>query len=363
MSHQPLLREFLERITWSLYEAYTEDYQERSLKDAAALRIQAWFRGVRVRRYLSYLNKAAVTIQKLWRGHLSRRQYRKELEAAVEEMRTGTYNRCAAQIQSAWRGYRSRRCRFNFYARKAYLHTVRVNGSFIREQLVAYEDEMNRKQVVEKETKERKQLLEWAKSHHFCLSTRAQPGVYSITGKKGSKLSDELLLAARPEMIRENIRRKPISCGPENTKTAVQCKETAVVKPRIQGPFKSPEEILKWKSAPIIISSLMAETDYFATKKALELSRLDEWAARVHDKPFRSGCVPPLPYVKLLRTAGKYGAIDYGTKHFRAYEDSSNPSSGSVAREKEKPPFQTVVRPVDLFERLDRGRIQNFVRI
>ncbi|KER23539.1 hypothetical protein T265_08583 [Opisthorchis viverrini] len=221
---------------------------------------------------------------------------------------------------------------------------------------------MNRKQVVEKEAKEREQLLEWAKSHHFCLSTKAQPGVYNITGKKGSKLSDELLLAARPEIIREKIGRKPVSCGLENTRTAVQDKETAVVKPKIQGPFKSPEEILKWKSAPII-SSLMVETDYFAMKKALELSRLEEWAARVHDEPFRSGCAPPLPYVKLLRTAGEYGAIDYGTKHFRAYEDSRNPSSGSVAKETEKPRFQTVVRPVDLFERLGRGHTQNFVRI
>ena len=46
----------------------------------AAMKIQSWFRGERVRAYLRYLHECATLIQKCYRGHLGRKLYRRRLK-------------------------------------------------------------------------------------------------------------------------------------------------------------------------------------------------------------------------------------------------------------------------------------------
>ena len=46
----------------------------------AAVQIQSWFRGCRVRAYLAHLHASAVIIQRNFRGHLGREEYRRLLE-------------------------------------------------------------------------------------------------------------------------------------------------------------------------------------------------------------------------------------------------------------------------------------------
>jgi hypothetical protein len=46
----------------------------------AAVLIQSWFRGCRVRAYNSHLHAMALIIQRNFRGHLGRMEYRRRLE-------------------------------------------------------------------------------------------------------------------------------------------------------------------------------------------------------------------------------------------------------------------------------------------
>lgn len=50
----------------------------------AALCIQSWFRGCRVRAYFSHLHAQAIIIQRNFRGHLGREEYRSRLEGGRE---------------------------------------------------------------------------------------------------------------------------------------------------------------------------------------------------------------------------------------------------------------------------------------
>uniref|UniRef100_A0A8C6ZSJ8 Uncharacterized protein n=1 Tax=Nothoprocta perdicaria TaxID=30464 RepID=A0A8C6ZSJ8_NOTPE len=54
--------------------------EKRKKQYKAAVKIQSWFRGCRVRAYIRYLNKVIVVIQKWWRGYQGRRYFRKMVE-------------------------------------------------------------------------------------------------------------------------------------------------------------------------------------------------------------------------------------------------------------------------------------------
>jgi len=54
----------------------------RALEYNAAVKIQSWYRGVRVRSYLKYLHEKATLVQKIWRGHFGRKIYRHVLSVS-----------------------------------------------------------------------------------------------------------------------------------------------------------------------------------------------------------------------------------------------------------------------------------------
>ncbi len=56
--------------------------QERSKEYNAALCIQRWFRGCRVRAYLKHLHDNAIIIQSHYRGYLGRAEHRRRLKVS-----------------------------------------------------------------------------------------------------------------------------------------------------------------------------------------------------------------------------------------------------------------------------------------
>jgi len=68
-----------------IYSAQNEADAARKAEYQAAVRIQAWWRGAQMRRYIVFLNKSARKIQSAYRGHLGRLHFQVIVKAALEK--------------------------------------------------------------------------------------------------------------------------------------------------------------------------------------------------------------------------------------------------------------------------------------
>jgi hypothetical protein len=78
-----------------IYESAREANQMRSVENEAAVKIQAWFRGVKIRAYMKHLSMHAMRVQKVWRGGMGRRDFRAVLDQKVRKLRLDFYNQKA----------------------------------------------------------------------------------------------------------------------------------------------------------------------------------------------------------------------------------------------------------------------------
>ena len=65
-----------------IYFSRSEADSASEVEYRAAVRIQSWFRGCRVRAYLAHLHACAGIIERNFRGHMGREEYRKRLEVS-----------------------------------------------------------------------------------------------------------------------------------------------------------------------------------------------------------------------------------------------------------------------------------------
>nr|CAH8875092.1 unnamed protein product [Trichobilharzia regenti] len=362
MSSQSLLENFINNYEIKLKETYRNCDTHRLSEYNAAVKIQAWFRGIRIRCYLKFINKCTIVIQKTWRGYLGRKHYRLVLSEAVVRFRRNKFSTAAAKIQSAWKGYLTRKYVFNFYSRKVYLSALVDVGEFVKSQLSEYEKEMKQLKVNEKEENERKRILNWAKSHHFLISTYCQPGIYQQSDKVPSD-KEKLLLSVRQELIKENkkiprtVGSTGISASSSSSKNDSSCLTGKQInKPvKVKGPFRNPEEVKKWINTPLNLS-LRVTTDYFSLEKAQQSWKSEEWRNRLHDDKFHAGVVPSLPYERLLWSESVYGPIPYGTKHFRKSEEES-----ALNSKKCKPiRFRNALPSIGLFDKFNKEYIPGY---
>ncbi|XP_038032506.1 spermatogenesis-associated protein 17 isoform X3 [Anas acuta] len=232
--------------------------EDRKIKYKAAVKIQSWFRGCRVRAYLRHLNKMVICIQKRWRGYQSRRYFRKIVKTAYFIMKMNFYNEMAVRIQKRWRGYYVRKYIHNYYALKKYLEAVSVNNEIVRNELQEYA-EMNenerRKKDQEKKEKEKKYQ---ARKMHYLLSTE-------------------------------------------------------------QGPFRDTAEVLRQRYKPLEPTLRVATSIDSPLGKARAEMKREEWRNHIHDNEFLpfSSYHKNEKYDPSIHRSGKYGQETYGIKHFR----------------------------------------------
>ncbi|KAM9608811.1 spermatogenesis-associated protein 17 [Morphnus guianensis] len=232
--------------------------EDRKIEYKAAVKIQSWFRGCRVRAYLRYLNKMVIFIQKWWRGYRSRRYFRKMVETAYFIMKMNFYNEMAVRIQKRWRGYYVRKYIHNYYALKKYLEAISVNNEIVRNELQEYtemkENEEKRKDLEKKEKEKKYQ----ARKMHYLLSTE-------------------------------------------------------------QGPFRDTAEVLRQRYKPLEPTLRVAASINSPLEKAREEMKREEWRNRIHDNEFLpfSSYHKNEKYDPSIHRSGKYGQETYGVKHFR----------------------------------------------
>nr|XP_015199595.1 PREDICTED: spermatogenesis-associated protein 17 isoform X1 [Lepisosteus oculatus] len=351
----------LERRIEGLKEEYFNRHriaeENRGKENSAAVQIQSWFRGCRVRAYLRHLNRKATIIQKIWRGYTARMLYRQMIKTAYFIMKMNFYNEMAVKIQKRWRGYYIRKYVHNYYARKKYFKGLTEMNETVRKELAEFAEikRMERERMaLEKE--EKKKCYE-AQRMHYLLSTHQCPGVFNSPYRP---FPDEMELKLQMEL-------KPQSMRPLSLKTSFHRKETSkglvnmnvpgspltltmaqplppIPKKKPQGPFRDPAEVLQQRFKPLE-PTLRVATSITSVEEARKELRQEEWRNRLNDEPFRpfANAHKNKKYEEMINTLSRFEQITFDTKHQENQE-----------KLKEKKPFKTVFTTVHVFDKFGR---------
>ncbi|XP_034043990.1 spermatogenesis-associated protein 17 [Thalassophryne amazonica] len=173
------LKGLIEEFKNNYFNANRLAEENRQKENHAATLIQSWFRGCRLRAYLSCLHKKAIIIQKIWRGFIARTHYRQMVEEAYFIMKMNFYNEMAVRIQRQWRGFYVRKYIHSYYARKRYLQSVAIQNDAVRRKLDEFEElQMKERECLLKVKEHAKKVHEAHRLHHL-LSTHQCPGVFN----------------------------------------------------------------------------------------------------------------------------------------------------------------------------------------
>lgn len=316
----------------------------------AAVKIQSWFRGCRVRAYLEHLRVAAIVIQRNYRGHVGRAEYRRKLKVILNKMRSDHYHKMAIKIQRCWRAYFVRRYVFDYYAYRRFLLGLMIKNEQVRtsleEEWKLKEDQRTKRECITREM----QAQDHAKRHHYLLGTATRDGIFKkLDDKSPHPLEDRMrsIKFAPPLGYRIRSHSKSVTSEPSHLTSSrdEETKEKATegfLPPlvRLQGPFKSPEKVreLKIKS---LCPTLRVATKYDSAEVARSKVKAEDWAKRINDIDFKRFPRRRRTYDPLLHTSSPYGKTPHGSKHFRDYTPSKHISNNS---------FKTVIPSAPTFE-------------
>ncbi|XP_042832824.1 spermatogenesis-associated protein 17 isoform X1 [Panthera tigris] len=337
----------------------------------AAVKIQSWFRGCRIRAYLRYLHRVATVIQKCWRGYLGRQHYQLIVKLEFCTMKMNLYNAMAVRIQKRWRGYRIRKYCFNYFYLKEYLKAVSETNDAIREALEEFAEMKEREEKKANLEREEKKRDYQARKMHYLLSTKQAlwysrksmgidislqtlllriPGIYNSPFRKDPDPWELRLQKAKPLISqRPKVKQKrDTSISNWLACTSARSLPQSEILPPIdrkqcQGPFRDITEVLEQRYKPLEPTLWMAEP-INELKMAREELRKQEWMRNINDNRFLpfSSYHKNKKYIPLMHSSSKYGPNSYGSQHFR----DENPKKWICDKD-----FQTVLPSFDLFSK------------
>lgn len=322
----------------------------------AAIVIQACYRGYAVREELKKLNKNAKIIQSVYRGYRARRCYHNFVKATVKSMRENYYHKMATKIQSTYRGYLVRKNTHNFYARKRYLEMVKLQNAIVHEHLSNFKKAQDEEKQKRQSSKEKRQIIYEARKNHYLLSTRQVSGVYDPRVKNGiaREPMERMLRTVQPLEPFERKQKLPdIGAHLDVSQRDLNSRQKLMsVTSQPQGPFKRDRDAVIEQRFRDLNPTLRVSDKYEQSLlEARQQLRFDDMMKRIKGKPFLPvmRCAQE-PYQNLLHTTSEYGHIDYGNKHFRAFESDTSTSSKNKSTE-EQERFENVVSPIPFFDK------------
>ncbi|XP_004461752.2 spermatogenesis-associated protein 17 [Dasypus novemcinctus] len=322
----------------------------RKRENDAAIKIQSWFRGCKVRAYLRYLHKQVTIIQKWWRGYVGRKKYQLLVKIAYYTMKMNFYNAMAVRIQRRWRGYKIRKYCFNYFYLKEYLRAVSETNDAIREALKEFAEMKEREEKKAELEREEKQRDHQARKMHYLLSTKQLPGIYNSPFSKEPDPWELRLQKAKPLTHRRPKARQKHSISLHSwlACTSTRSFPRSEVLPPInrkqcQGPFRDITEVLQQRYKPLE-PTLRAAEPMNTLKEAREDLRRDESMRNINNNMFLpfSSYHKNKNYLPLIHSSSKYGPDSCGHQHFR----DENPKKWISDKD-----FQTVLPSFDLFSR------------
>ncbi|XP_046859931.1 spermatogenesis-associated protein 17-like isoform X2 [Xenia sp. Carnegie-2017] len=292
----------------ALFERIREAERHRIKEHKAAIRIQSWFRGIKARSYLKFLNNCATTIQKQYRGHLDRKRYQRTVDYEVNKMREQFYNTMATTIQKRWRGYYARKYVHNYYNRKRYMEGLKEKNSIVRKELKMWRISLDREKEIKQQMVEQAKTEEFNKRHHYLVSTIQVPGIYK------TRLHPELAakeMDIKSTRLRHRPHRKCKIQNTANSTTKILNDERISLPPigkAIQGPFRTLEEVSHQRHRPLS-PTLRVQTSFTSLREGREKMKAEDWIAQVVDVPFKPFTHVEKPYSPLLHTTSKFGSV------------------------------------------------------
>ncbi|XP_074165286.1 spermatogenesis-associated protein 17 isoform X1 [Sminthopsis crassicaudata] len=317
----------------------------------AAVKIQSWFRGCRVRAYIRYLHKMMTIIQKWWRGYLGRKQYRQMVKTAYLTMKMNFYNEMAVRIQKRWRGYKIRKYCFNYYYLKEYLRAISDTNQAIREALEEFAEMKAREKKKADLEKEEKRKQNQARKTHYLLSTKQSPGIYNSPFRDPDPMEFELRKVRACQMTPPSPQIQQTDYEDLSSWLACTSKRSfprsdilpPINRKQYQGPFRDIAEVLQQRYKPLQ-PTLRVATSINSVRDAQEELKREEWRHRVNDNMFLpfSHYNKNEKYIPMIHTSSKYTGVPYGQKTFQEVEPEKWISNKN---------FQTVFPPFALFEK------------
>ncbi|XP_063775188.1 spermatogenesis-associated protein 17 isoform X2 [Pseudophryne corroboree] len=238
----------------------------------AALVIQSWFRGCRVRAYIRYLHRMMTVIQKWWRAYSARKFFRSKV-----------------QIQKRWRGHYVRKYVHNYYALKKYLESLTIKNNLVRKDLEEYAI-MREKERVKKdlERAERRTEHQARKMHHL-LSTEQVAGVFNSAYRQYPEEMEFLLQRARPLSPKELPKKNNDLLGFHDW---TDCRRPfsfpatqplpPIGKKKPQGPFRDVAEVFRQRYKPLE-PTLRVATSFCSVEEAREELKRQEWSKDIQE--------------------------------------------------------------------------------
>jgi len=325
------------------------------------IRVQAVFRGTKVRRRWHVVLDVTLFIQRVARGWLARRRCRVFRAQRSQRLNQIFFDTCAAVIQRHFRGWNSRRYTFDFYSRKAYLDKVAKRGEWTKEYLRRYETNLIIESKLKEEEHMRSEFQTLAGELHHLISTKSIPGVYNppyndVLPRAFEKpieqhLRDECKLRI-PRIVRRPRRFANVRpAGEEEQGVPSPPMTERIIRPpqdplgaphsartprKIMGPFRSPQQVeVANAKASTIFRSLQADSPYDAVevqqKKDTALSKLSRVSPTDFKPPAAKPPAPPPP-------SSVHSGAPYSEKPAEMRSEYT-----TLPKIQDKPPFFTAV--------------------
>ncbi|XP_029643134.1 spermatogenesis-associated protein 17-like [Octopus sinensis] len=304
-----LFENFDKRLVQQIYKEKDEAEKHRNYEYSASVKIQSWYRGARSRFYLRFMNNAAITIQKHWKGYMARIYYQKSTWDFFLKMCIEHYIAMATKIQKTWRGYQSRKKKFDYYKRKCYLENVCRKNEIVLAKLDKFAKET--KEIEEIIARQLKEMMSGQKAFQYnCVQgINSFPGININTTCRKSK---------QTEIYHSlyDLKQGTLQISTDNGYQLIPPKTLPPLPQKPQGPFLDPAIVHLQRYKPLK-PTLRVETSFDSLEKARKELKMEEWAKRLHDDNFISPKNYPTKYQPLLHTKSEYGHRPYGMKYFR----------------------------------------------
>lgn len=162
----------------AVISAQQDAYGMAQFEGFCAEKIQSVFRMYRARRTYRHLRRAVLSIQRVFRAYVVRKEVKVHLQEEEVEYARSCFHYYATRIQAIFRGYYSRKYVDDYYARRAYIFAVAERSDSVLQNAIRQRIISDAESYQAQQEKEAAAYTKATEQVHFILSTVGCSGVY-----------------------------------------------------------------------------------------------------------------------------------------------------------------------------------------